>query len=320
MLRAATTGLLAILVLAAPASAAPRWSEVGSRSGPSARTDHALAATSSRAVWLLGGRTGSGRALADLWRLDPRRGRWTRIRPRGSSPPARFGLNLLAEPGGTLLAFGGQAGSRFFGDTWRFTPRTRRWRRVASGGPAPRYGAGAAIDPATGRAYVTHGFTFRGRFDDTWALTGGAFRDISPAARPLERCLVQAAFHEGGLFLFGGQSNPRPFLGDLWRLDTASGRWEELRPRSRPSPRNLYAAAQRGRDWLIHGGAGARGEEGDLWRLDLGRAGFTRVRSGRRGPGARSAHAATFAGRDLVVFGGSRGGRARRDTWVLRGL
>ncbi len=67
-----------------------------------------------------------------------------------------------------LSLFGGPSGGRFFSDAWRYMPRQNRWNKLAPGaGPNARYGAGAAIDPATGTTWVTHGFTTRGRFDDT---------------------------------------------------------------------------------------------------------------------------------------------------------
>ena len=315
------TGVAALLMAAPAASAAPTWRELpAAGAAPPARSDHALAATSARHVYLHGGRS-DGRARADLWRLDLESGGWERLEPRGRAPTRRFGQNLVAERGGTLLLFGGQAGARFFADAWRYDPRRNSWTRIDAAGPAARYGAAAALDPRTGRLYVSHGFTNAGRFDDTWALRGGRFATASAprGRRPLRRCLVQGAFFGGAFYLFGGQSNPRPFLGDLWRLDVRRRRWRRLRPARRPAPRNLYAAARAGRHWYVHGGAGRRGELGDLWRLDLRRARFTPLAPAGPAPSARSSHSAAAAGRDrIVIFGGtSAAGEELNDTWVL---
>jgi Galactose oxidase, central domain/Kelch motif len=312
--------VLTLLAAVQAAPAAPRWQEL-STAGPKppARADHGLAAISPRAVYLFGGRA-RGRSLGDLWRLDPRRARWERLSPGGPAPRARFGHNFVAEPGGTLLLFGGQAGSGFFADVWRYSPAQNSWTPVAASGPAPRYGAGAAIDPAGGALHVTHGFTDEGRFDDTWTLSGDGFSDTSGlGTRPLERCLVQSAFHEGGLYLFGGQSDSRPYLDDLWRLDLATRTWRELSPARRPAARSLYAAARAGGRWLVHGGQERGGVRGDLWSLDLDEGEFRRLRPRGRRPRPRSSHAAAALGpRRVVVFGGAGATGARNDAWLLR--
>ena len=319
--------LLLVLVAAALAAAPPaagaataKWTKLDAR-GPGVRADAALAAPSATTAYLHGGTRG-GRALGDLWRLDVKRKRWTRLRPANSPPLPRFGHDLVAQADGSLLLFGGQSGEDFFGDLWRYDPRTNAWSDLTtSGGPAPRYGAGVAIDRPRGVLYVTHGFTNDGRFDDTWALPGDLFEDVSspPGSRPLARCLVSAAHSGGGLFLFGGQSNSRPFLDDLWRYDTAGRTWSELQPTSRPSPRHSYGSAQTGRRWLIHGGATRGGPVRDLWALDLADPGsFTRVRTRGRSPSGRADQAMTaLSGSRALVFGGSTLADELGDTWLV---
>jgi N-acetylneuraminic acid mutarotase len=316
---AAATCAVAFIAAVPAAQAVPRWTELDTAGPkPSARADHGLAATSPRAVYLFGGRAG-GRSLGDLWRLDPRRARWERLSPGGAVPRARFGHNFVAEPGGTLLLFGGQAGGSFFSDVWRFSPAANSWTLVDASGPVARYGAGAAVDPA-GAFHVTHGFTDEGRFDDTWTLSGDGFSDTSGlGARPLERCLVQSAFYSGGLYLFGGQSDSRPYLDDLWRLDLATRTWRELAPERRPAARNLYAAARAGGRWLIQGGRGREGLLRDLWSLDLGDGVFRRLRPHGRRPGARSSHAAAALGpRRVLLFGGAGAAGPRNEALLLR--
>lgn len=306
---------------AAESASADSWKRLRSGTGkadPPARTDHAMAAVRG-SVYLFAGRT-LGKDLGDLWRLDVKRRRWSRLSPPAPRPAARFGHNLVAERTGTLLLFGGQSSSGFFGDVWRFDPRTSRWTMLAATGPNPRYGAGAAIDPATGTLHITHGFTSDGRFDDTWSLAGDAFSETSGLGpRPLKRCLVQSAFRAGDLYLFGGQSNQRPFLGDLWRLDVATRAWKQLTPRRRPSARNLYAAARLRERWLIHGGNGRTGLLRDVWSLNLKKGTFTRLNPKGDKPFERSGHAAAALGDNrLVIFGGGGEATEYADTWVLR--
>jgi Galactose oxidase, central domain len=295
-----------------------RWSKVAAKGKrPSARSDAGLAATSRRRVYLFGGER-AGTPLRDLWRLDLRRKRWKRLRPPGRRPRARFGHNLVAERNGTLLLFGGQDESGFFADVWRFNPRHGRWRKLGAKGPAPRYGAGGAVDPRTGSLLITHGFTDDGRFDDTWSLSGTRFTEVSAAGtRPLRRCLFESTVYRGGLYLFAGQSDPVAFRNDLWRFDIAARKWRELKPRRRPSPRHDYASARTRFGWVIHGGDTRDGVARDLWLLDFGRERFARLRPRRR-PRARGNHAASAAGsRRVVIFGGTTGSRELADTWVL---
>jgi hypothetical protein len=312
---AAAAAVLAAALALAPGASAASFKRIAG-DGPPARSRHAAAATDARYVWVHGGLSVDGLA-GDLWRLDLETRRWRRIATRGARPAPRFGHNLVAESRRSLLLFGGQSGDRFFGDAWRFDVRKRRWRKLAAAGPSPRYGAGAAYDRRAGRLYVTHGFTNSGRFDDTWSLARGeGFTDVSGRARPTPRCLVGAAVDRGGLYLFGGQSDADPYLGDLWRLDLAAREWREQSPDRRPSDRAFYASAQRGRLWYVHGGATDDGLSAQLWRLDLRAGAFRRI-AVERGPSARRAHSATVAGSRLVVFGGEAPSQLG-DTWVLR--
>ena len=97
---------------------------------------------------------------------------------------------------------------------------------------------------STGRATssISHGFTFEGRFDDTWSLdpAAGVWTDLSPApeTRPLKRCLHEAVWDaaRGRMLLYGGCSSgfgPCP-QGDLWAFDPATRTWTELTPAESP--------------------------------------------------------------------------------------
>ena len=319
LLRRGLITLLVALGSAVPAEAAPRWTRIASPGDvPAARLDHAMASTSSTTVWMHGGRS-VGNDRGDLWRYAVRTKRWTRIEPDGAVPPARFGHNLIAEPGGTLLMFGGQSDADFFNDRWRFDPKTNRWTKLGDGGPEARYGAAGAIDPATGRLVVSHGFTNSGRFDDTWLVGAGAPADLSPAAgkRPSKRCLIHGAASGGRFFLFGGQSNADPYLGDLWVFDLAAREWNQLGGPA-PSQRNTYAATVAGGRWWIHGGAGPTRLLGDLWRLDMKTGRFRAVKVSGRNPAARSGHAAAPVSGGLLIFGGATNRSETAETWRLR--
>lgn len=306
VLLCALTGLL----LAAGPAMAARWVRVGAAGPqPGARTDLAAAASGS-AVYRFGGQDANGDTRGDLWRLDVDRGRWTRLNPAGPRPAARSGNDLVAASDGTLLLFGGETTSRFFGDVWRFDPSANRWTRLSAGGPSPRYGSAAAVDPATGALVVTHGFTDSGRFDDTWRLgAGSAFTALTTdGGRPSRRCLVEGALLDGTLTIFGGQSDPDPYLGDLWRLNVATGAWRRVAVAGpRPSQRSRYAAVQQGSTWWLHGGDGPEGPRADLWRYDLRQGRFTAVKITGGGPAAQAGHALAALDDGRVVLVGTDG-------------
>jgi hypothetical protein len=224
-----------------------------------------------------------------------------------------------------LVVFGGQSRSGFLNDLWAFQPDTLEWRalRAAGRGPAQRYGTCAALG-TDGLLWISHGFTSDGRFDDTWAydFTTGRWTDRTPAGeRPVVRCLHDCAWSTGGRFvLYGGQTNGKPALGDLWALDVEAGSWSRQAAPA-PPPRALPAVASLdGTAWIV-GGRGSDGEElADAWRLDLLTLAFTEMLplEGDR-PTARSGAAlvADKAGGRLLLFGGE-GERSRLDDlWAL---
>lgn len=294
---------------------------------PTPRRDHSLVADGRGAfVYLFGGRGDAG-PLADLWVYEVRAGAWTELAaPDGPAP--RFGHNAAFDPAsGQLMMFGGQAGSAFFGDAWRYDIESGEWSLLAAdgAGPRPRYGAASAFDAAARTLLISHGFTNDGRFDDTWGIAGGAaaWQELSPTggARPIRRCLVRGTYDAGRerLLIFGGQSNEAPFHGDLWALDRASGAWRELPPG--PAPRNLYALAQPGDApyFIIAGGATAEGDSNDVWLFDLAGESWREMTPQGEPPAPRHGHDATWlAGRgSMLMFGGQAGGSHSDELWEL---
>jgi hypothetical protein len=221
-----------------------------------------------------------------------------------------------------LLVFAGQRGTEFFDDLWAYDPMAERWTRLPAAGARPRARYGSCmILGSDGRPWMSHGFTFAGRFDDTRAYdlraerwAGIAPDDRRPGPRCLHDCFTSTT---GALVLFGGQDDDDPALGDLW-VTRADGSWRRLAdPRLRA--RRLYALTEAGDQAWIFGGAGRDGRLlDDLWRVDRETLRFVRVDVDGRAPSGRSAStliADPVRGR-LLLFGGLAGG-ARSDLWQL---
>ena len=143
------------------------WSQ-GPAAGPPGRWDATMAYDpAARKVILFGGYNGSTE-LGDTWTWDG--GKWTAFTPSGSvlAPlPRRAAATTYDDATKQLLVFGGTFGSNYLtgkaqllGDTWAWTGTG--WTELAGAGPAPRYAAGLAYDPATRRAVL-----FGGRGDRT---------------------------------------------------------------------------------------------------------------------------------------------------------
>ncbi len=336
LLLSAPLATLAPRLAAAHEAAVGAWTRLAvDADWPGPRWDHTLAADEAgERLILFGGRDGEGAPLGDTWRFDLASERWEQI--EGSGPAPRFGHAVAVDQEAReLYLFGGQAdGATFFDDAWRFDLETGAWSEIGTGdGPRPsvRYGTSAVFD-GEGRLLVSHGFTFEGRFDDTWALDleTGAWTDVSPPegeVRPLKRCLHEAVWDaaNGRMLLFGGCSSgvgPCP-QGDLWAFDPAARVWTELSPAAGPAARSnpaLVIDPANARALLLHG-LTENGNAADAWALalDHAEATWTEVAPTADGdvPAARFSHDAAILGDRLYLFGGNGDGGALADLWAL---
>jgi N-acetylneuraminic acid mutarotase len=179
-----------------------------------------------------------------------------------------------------------------------------------------------------GNVLISHGFTFEGRFDDTWALDpeSGIWTDVSPSleTRPLKRCLHEAVWDAAGsrMLLYGGCSSgfgPCP-QGDLWAFDPAMQTWSDVTPASSPAARSNPALVRddgNGAIWLIDGLTEA-GYNADLWALDLsGAPNWVEMAQGSTAPAPRASHDATVLDGGVYLFGGYGDAGSLADFWLL---
>lgn len=304
------------------AGATLSWEEI-SPNGilPPARRDHSLV-TDGGALYLFGGRSG-GNNYADLWAYDLSAAEWTEL-PAAGTPPGRFGHNAAyVESSNEMLVFGGQGSGGFLSDTWAYSVASDQWEeRTPAVSPAPRYGAASAYDPEVG-LFVSHGFTNKGRFDDTWTFDPATseWSDVSAAGdRPLARCLVRSVWDPGTqrLFLFGGQSNEFPFLGDLWAFDGTS--WSEYPMGLGPTARNLYSMSYAGEGRiLLFGGNAEDGPKNDLWLLKAASGAWAEIAVAGDVPSQRHGHDSVWVPGEnaLYVFGGQPDPQIANDLWRI---
>jgi N-acetylneuraminic acid mutarotase len=314
------------------AQGSPTWRVIDA-AGPIARWDHTMAADpQTERLILFGGRDAAGAPLGDTWVYAVAENAWMPV--EGLAPAPRFGHAVAADPARrALYLFGGQAdGATFFNDAWRFDFDALTWSEIITSDPrpAPRYGTSAVLDGA-GHVIISHGFTFAGRFDDTWSLdpATGAWSDLSPVpeTRPLKRCLHEAVWDaaRNRMLLYGGCSSgfgPCP-QGDLWAFDPATRIWTELILAESPAARSNPAVIRdetSGGIWLIDGLTEA-GHVADLWSLDLSGSSprWSEIAPDGPAPAPRASHDAAVLAGDVYLFGGNGPDGPLADFWVLDG-
>jgi hypothetical protein len=305
------------------------WQQVKTADAPPARYDHVLiSAGALNRLVLFGGR--ADKPLADTWIFDLDKNTWREVKA-SPAPEARFGMGADYDAARKrVLLFAGQQ-SGFFNDVWAFDVEAEKWSEIETSGSAPpaRYGTSAVIDPKSDVLIISHGFA-SGRFDDTFALDlkTNTWKDVSPATRPLKRCLHESVYDtvNGKMILFGGCSSgfgPCP-QGDLWSFDPAGNTWSELKangemPSARSNPGLVFDPA--GTLWLF-GGKAADGNSDELWALDPKTGGWKQHNATEAGsaPSKRYSHDATWdsVGKQLIVFGGRGDTGPQNDLWIYK--
>ncbi|MBI2689833.1 MAG: hypothetical protein HYX27_26300 [Acidobacteria bacterium] len=278
---------------------------------PSPRFDGTIAFDPpSNSILLFGGQDTTARN--DLWSYSLDTYQWRPLAPGGAKPDARFGHTLNYDPlRRRLILFGGQAGG-FFSDLWAYDIAANQWSRLAenNAGPSRRYGHSAIYDAARNRIIISHGFTGRGRFDDTWAfdLAANRWSDLSPETRPLRRCLHHAVYDAAGdqMFLYGGCASgfgPCP-LGDLWSFNLRTNQWKEVRGSTNPPPRQHYGIAfdETRRRAILFGGSGNEIYD-DTWEFDPATLTWTQLNIPSP-PAPRQRHQGLYAANAVFFFGG----------------
>jgi hypothetical protein len=332
---AGAAGITAAIVASNPFSISAQelsWEQLApAGDAPPARWDHHLAADAEDGILLLyGGRDGDGASFSDTWVYDIAAGTWSLLDLEAPAP--RFGSAIAEDrTKRRLYLFGGEDGTTFYNDTWRFDFKSMTWRLQddgASTAPTPRYGLGGSLD-ANDNFVISHGFTFEGRFDDTWTFDTRekVWTDTSssPETRPLKRCLHELAYdpESGRIILFGGCSSgfgPCP-QGDLWSYDPQTAAWTNITPASGPTARSNPAMVWdevNGRA-ILFGGQSDAGQVADLWEGRFTDSGFAWIElSAGETPPARSSHDAVILDGTLYVFGGTSPNGTLSDLWRLK--
>ena len=296
-------------------------------------------------LYAFGGRADDGAThLGDLWALDlgnrgETRPTWQLAAAAGapSAPPAvRSCAADWDDAAQRLLVFGGWNGVTHEPGLRAFDPATHEWRQLCDAlscgpGPAPRRASQLVVDEARNRVLVFGG-TNGPYLDDLWSLSldsSSWSRVDAPGPRPLSRGGHAMAIdtRRDALWLFGG-TRPGADLGDLWRLDLATGTWSEIAPECAPgcpSPRSgaTLTHDEAGDRLVLHGGweSSSNVYRRETWILDDldGTPTWSQVTPAGESPQARFFHLAGYDpdAQRLVVFGGGANASAYKDAFGL---
>lgn len=296
--------------LGAAAMAQTSWALV-TRTGPSARYEHAMAYESQHArVVLFGGReTGPNNTiLRDTWTWNGTT--WMQVATTG--PRARTSHAMAYDSQrGRIVLFGGWPGSGYLADTWEWDGGG--WTQVATTGPTGRAVHAMVYDTQRARTVLFGGFNATAReLGDTWEWDGSSWTQVAVMG-PLARSAHSMAYdtQRGRTVLFGG-FNGATALGDTWEW---SGTTYTLASLAGPGARDAQAMtydAQRGRI-VLQGGYGNNSYFGDTWEWD----GSAWTQMATTGPTARTQHAMAYDDQlgKSVMFGGYNNPAALGDTW-----
>jgi PKD repeat protein len=327
-----------------PSVANVGWTNVTTISGPTPRSEAAVAYDPIDGYLVLFGGDSNGIFENDTWTYQ--NGTWADISATaGSAPSGRYGASLVYDPAaGYLLLVGGEGAcsgswSPWCNDTWSFVHG--HWTELGEA-PFPNYeGASAVYDSTDGYVLVEQWGDGRATGGTSWSYVNGTFTDVTlnltsglptPAPGYWDPTLSDDP-GDGGVVLFGGVylpnfygSNQENTSGSTWLY--VGGNWTNLSgqlaiaPSSREGSASSYVP-QLNAVLLFGGWALARDYSGyalnavdDTWiftggNWSLQAAAPTPVPLG----GARMAWDTMVNG--SVLFGGSTtGGFDVNQTWV----
>lgn len=165
----------------------------------------------------------SSGCLNDWWRWDPCSGTWTQL----ASPPGTIGDQaFIFAIGPYIYAGGGRFGCGGPTNTfYRYDPATNTWTARANL-PVPLLGAAGASDGTYG--YVACGRTTGGTYTNTlyrYNPSTDSWTNLSTIPDGSGRWLPDMTYHQGRLYIGGGETGGSNCRQNLYAYDIGTGTW-----------------------------------------------------------------------------------------------
>jgi hypothetical protein len=283
------------------------WSPTGV-SGPSPRTNHALAHDAARSVTVLFGGLPGGSSIGDTWEHNG--ATWSQVVIPG--PAARYGHAMAYDSArGVTVLHGGFVGAAGSAETWEYDGIA--WTLVSTTGPSARFLHAMVYDAARGVTVLFGGRVGAANNDETWEWDGASWSQV-PIAGPSARTYHAMAYDSARerTVLFGGSTGGT----ETWEYDGIA--WT-LIPVTGPASRERAALAfdTRTQTTVLFGGLSGATTLRDTWEWN---GAAWRLRS-LIGPVGRSRHAMVFrdGSADAFTFGGIDASSLRLgDAWTWK--
>ncbi|KAH3743282.1 Kelch-type beta propeller [Pelomyxa schiedti] len=217
-----------------------------------------------------------------------------------------------------LYLFGGEIGGIPTNDLFHFNFEAQEWTKLfpteegsRTNAPSPRYGA--SIIKHWDTLYIFGGSSGDAYFNDIkkFNLNSKKWEPSLPAESsliPPPRC-HHAAFKirnkEAIFYLFGGLSEARAKLSDLWELcPTSPLTWKQhTTSGTSPTPQRGHVGCVADNSFLMFGSSNDN-PNCEISQLDFDSLNWTRLSPTGTAPSAREFHAATYYDGKIIVFGG----------------
>jgi len=242
-----------------------KWEEIKAKGAPSARSGH-RAVYWNKQIIVFGGfheRVKDYCYFNDVSSFDVVEKLWTTIKPAGTGPSPRSGVQMGAFNSGVLVVGGyskikakkdsdrGQCHADGFMLTFDAKSKKWKWERAKQGGDTPPAKSGVAMCPVNDHRGVAFGGSqdeddddeLNAEFDDTMNFYDTKTQRWFPAVvkakdekdsklRPGPRMNAHMTMKSGTLYLYGGileQGDRSYVLNDLWSLDVKKmSQWRRI--------------------------------------------------------------------------------------------
>ena len=206
------------------------WVQVAT-TGPSARSNTAMAAAGGAQLVLMGGAAPTFPA-ADTWEWNG--SSWSAVCGTSSPPTAACAITARRDHGmawdgsGVIVYGGGDLSGSALGDTWRYDPSAKTWSMIcdtASCGPGPRKNFALAYDVAR-KKIVLHGGQETGApFESTWEYDPSTQTWAQTASSSVAKRSHGMAYDDssGRMVLHGGTTSASNYSDDTWLYHARGG-------------------------------------------------------------------------------------------------
>lgn len=273
-------------------------------------------------VYVFGGMA-NGKFTNTMYAYDPKTNEFSLIEDQGGDVPDPRAFHNATVFGTKILIYGG-FNKEYLTDYYSFNTINNTWIQadIDGDGPCPRERASLVpyIEDKLvlfGGYYCSPDMEVEKYFSDTYVLNLSLMEWIQPTIEgetPQARSAHTANFVKGKMYVFGGITQQRRNLNDIWVLKaTATGplHWRKIEAKGTPpEARHGHSAAVADTNIIFFGGRGADSKKlfDDLILFDCVNELWIHPKVGGIRPTPRYFHASATlnGGAEIVIFGGIR--------------